>query len=77
MSENNVPGEKLKILCLHGYRQNAEAFKSKTGAFRKMVHKWAEFTFITAPHKVLHVYDLETDEIVAEQTVDTGAVDVI
>lgn len=27
--------DKLKILCLHGYRQNADTFKSKLGSFRK------------------------------------------
>ncbi|CAG9836404.1 unnamed protein product [Diabrotica balteata] len=48
---------KLKILAIHGYRQNAETFRSKTGSFRKMIHKWAEFTYITAPHKVILVDD--------------------
>ncbi|KRT81624.1 hypothetical protein AMK59_5538 [Oryctes borbonicus] len=62
---------KLKILCIHGYRQNAEVFKQKTGSFRKMVHKWAEFTYITAPHKVLFVNNLETDEIDVQQSPDT------
>lgn len=62
--------KKLKILCIHGYRQNAEVFKQKTGSFRKMVHKWAEFTFITAPHKVLYVSDLETDKVDVQQSPD-------
>ncbi|CAG9861031.1 unnamed protein product [Phyllotreta striolata] len=48
---------KLRILAIHGYRQNAETFKAKTGSFRKMVHKWAEFTYITAPHKVINIED--------------------
>lgn len=42
--------DKIKILCLHGYRQNAESFRSKTGSFRKFVNKYAEFVFISAPH---------------------------
>ncbi|KAJ8984403.1 hypothetical protein NQ317_003986 [Molorchus minor] len=49
--------QKLKILAIHGYRQNAVTFKAKTGSFRKMVHKWAQFTYITAPHKVILVDD--------------------
>ncbi|KAJ8936751.1 hypothetical protein NQ314_012171 [Rhamnusium bicolor] len=49
--------QKLKILAIHGYRQNAETFRAKTGSFRKMVHKWAQFTYITAPHKVILVDD--------------------
>merc|ERR1711973_721937 len=43
----------LKILCLHGYRQNDITFREKLGAFRKMVGKYCEFTFVTAPHPVL------------------------
>ncbi|GJQ82044.1 hypothetical protein Trydic_g6920 [Trypoxylus dichotomus] len=35
-----------------------------------MVHKWAEFTYITAPHKVLFVSNLETDEIDAQYSCD-------
>ena len=50
--------EKLKILAIHGYRQNAEVFRQKTGSFRKMVQKWAQFFYITAPHKVILVEDL-------------------
>lgn len=42
--------DKLKFLCLHGYRQNAESFKSKIGSFRKHVGKYADFVFINAPH---------------------------
>lgn len=43
--------DKVRVLCLHGYRQNAESFKSKLGSFRKHVNKYAEFIFIDAPHK--------------------------
>ncbi|XP_058118171.1 esterase AGAP003155 [Anopheles ziemanni] len=41
---------KLKILALHGYRQNADSFKGKLGSFRKFVSKYAEFVFASAPH---------------------------
>ncbi|XP_065371801.1 esterase CG5412 [Calliphora vicina] len=43
--------DKVRVLCLHGYRQNADSFKSKLGSFRKHVNKYAEFVFIDAPHK--------------------------
>eukprot|EP00088_Acartia_fossae_P064024 TRINITY_DN7858_c0_g1_i1.p1 TRINITY_DN7858_c0_g1~~TRINITY_DN7858_c0_g1_i1.p1 ORF type:complete len:399 (+),score=63.91 TRINITY_DN7858_c0_g1_i1:51-1199(+) len=43
---------KLKILCLHGYRQSGQAFRTKTGSFRKATGKYADFSFITAPHQV-------------------------
>lgn len=42
--------DKIKVLCLHGYRQNGDSFKSKLGSFRKNVQKYAEFVFVSAPH---------------------------
>lgn len=42
--------DKLNVLCLHGYRQNAESFKSKTGSFRKSCKSYAKFHFVDAPH---------------------------
>ena len=39
--------DKLKIVCLHGYRQNADTFRSKLGSFRKNVQKFAEFVFVS------------------------------
>lgn len=44
--------KQLKILCIHGYRQNAQIFWEKTGSFRKIVKKYADFVYITAPHRV-------------------------
>ncbi|CAJ0932092.1 unnamed protein product, partial [Mesorhabditis belari] len=41
---------KLKILCLHGYRQNDVFFREKTGGMRKMFKKFADFHFVNAPH---------------------------
>ncbi|XP_061180389.1 esterase OVCA2-like isoform X2 [Saccostrea echinata] len=29
----------LKILCIHGYRQNDQTFRERTGAFRKIIKK--------------------------------------
>jgi len=54
--------QKLKILCIHGYRQNGEVFRTKTGSFRKMVHKWAQFIYLTAPHKVIQVDNMDALE---------------
>ncbi|XP_017845239.1 esterase GA18864 [Drosophila busckii] len=42
--------EKVRVLCLHGYRQDADSFKNKLGSFRKFAGKYAEFVFISAPH---------------------------
>ncbi|XP_059054624.1 esterase AGAP003155 [Achroia grisella] len=45
---------KLKILAFHGYRQNGAVFRAKIGSFRKAVSKYAQLTFITAPHKIVN-----------------------
>ncbi|XP_022086799.1 esterase OVCA2-like [Acanthaster planci] len=45
--------DKLKILCIHGYRQNAQIFRERTGALRKIIKKYTELVFISAPNKVL------------------------
>ncbi|CAH8857229.1 unnamed protein product [Trichobilharzia szidati] len=42
----------LKVLCLHGYRQNADIFREKTGGFRKSLKKFCEFSFLCAPNMV-------------------------
>lgn len=56
--------KKLNILCLHGYRQNAEQFKQKVGSFRKFLKPQANFEFVDAPHraKPLNDGDEETEE---------------
>jgi len=42
--------QKLKILCIHGYRQNGKTFREKSGSFRKVLKKYAEFLFVDAPN---------------------------
>lgn len=60
----------LKILCIHGYRQNGQVFRERTGAFRKIIKKHADLVFITAPNRVP---PLERDGGAADSTVDTDA----
>ncbi|XP_077558023.1 esterase OVCA2-like [Haemaphysalis longicornis] len=43
---------KLRVLCLHGYRQDAAAFKSKLGGFRKATKALLDLVFIDAPHLI-------------------------
>ncbi|KAG1670654.1 Esterase OVCA2 [Nymphon striatum] len=52
------------ILCLHGYRQNAKAFKEKTGSFRKILKKYAEFVIVDAPFRINPDDDTETEDTV-------------
>ncbi len=51
-AKNMAQPEPLKILCLHGYRQNVAMFKEKLGAFRKIVRKKVSLHYIEAPHLV-------------------------
>lgn len=52
--EKDPNRRKLKILALHGYRQNGALFRGKIGSFRKAVAKYAQLTFISAPHKIFN-----------------------
>ena len=45
------PSAKLKILCLHGYAQNAEFFRQRTGSIRKNLKSTCDFHFVDAPHE--------------------------
>ncbi|PNW85977.1 hypothetical protein CHLRE_03g201439v5 [Chlamydomonas reinhardtii] len=42
---------KLKLLCLHGYMQNAEIFRSRLGSARKALKSRVEFVFVDAPYE--------------------------
>lgn len=42
----------LRILCIHGYRQNGISFREKTGALRKLLKKQVELVYLSAPHSV-------------------------
>ena len=56
---------KLRVLCLHGYRQNETVFRERSGALRKLIKKHIDFTFITAPHVIPEEANLARPE--AEQ----------
>ena len=43
---------KLRVLCLHGYRQNEAVFRERTGGLRKLLKRELEFVFIAAPHVI-------------------------
>ncbi|XP_068457179.1 esterase OVCA2 [Clinocottus analis] len=42
----------LRVLCIHGYRQNGSSFREKTGALRKLLKKHVELVYLSAPHSV-------------------------
>ncbi|KAI9096161.1 serine hydrolase FSH [Phlyctochytrium arcticum] len=44
--------ERLRILCLHGYTQNADVFRKRIAVVTKDLKKLADFVFISAPHSL-------------------------
>ena len=57
---------KLRVLCLHGYLQNAELFRSRIGSLRKGLKSRAEFFFVDAPYLVEAAADAGAEEEAAE-----------
>lgn len=47
---------KLRILCLHGFRQNASSFKGRTASLAKKLKNIAELVFVDAPHELPFIY---------------------
>lgn len=41
---------KLRVLCLHGYAQTADIFRTRTGSGRKSLKSRLEFVYVDAPH---------------------------
>ncbi|GLC50616.1 hypothetical protein PLESTB_000399800 [Pleodorina starrii] len=41
---------RLRILCLHGFRQTAKQFQGRTCALRKKLRDLADFVFVDGPH---------------------------
>jgi hypothetical protein len=50
----------LRVLCLHGYAQNGETLRARTGALRKGL-KQCEFTFVDAPLPATATFVEETE----------------
>ncbi|XP_024545367.1 rhodanese-like domain-containing protein 6 isoform X1 [Selaginella moellendorffii] len=59
---------KLRILCLHGFRQNASNLKGRLASLSKKLRRTAEFVFIDAPHELPLLYQLLEDETRQEPT---------
>ncbi|KAG8048973.1 hypothetical protein GUJ93_ZPchr0009g2034 [Zizania palustris] len=64
--------KKLKILCLHGFRQNASNFKGRTSALAKKLKHIAELVFIDAPHELSFVYQPNSDYCCGRSSLPSG-----
>ncbi|KAJ2301054.1 Ovarian cancer-associated protein 2 [Coemansia sp. RSA 2706] len=49
----------LRVLCLHGYTQNAQKFRDRTGPFRRSLKRALELVYVTAPHQATDFQPLE------------------
>lgn len=54
-SDNQCP-RKLRILCLHGFRQNASSFKGRSASLAKKLKNFVELVFVDAPHELPFIY---------------------
>lgn len=64
--------KKLKILCLHGFRQNASNFKGRTSALAKKLKHIADLVFIDAPHELSFVYKPNPDHCSGRSSLPSG-----
>ncbi|KAK4476739.1 hypothetical protein RD792_015899 [Penstemon davidsonii] len=58
---------KLRILCLHGFRQNASGFKGRTASLAKKLKNIAEFVFVDAPHELPFIYQHSSESVLTQQ----------
>ncbi|XP_057493087.1 rhodanese-like domain-containing protein 6 isoform X3 [Actinidia eriantha] len=50
------PLRKLRILCLHGFRQNSSSFRGRTASLAKKLKNVADLVFVNAPHELPFIY---------------------
>lgn len=67
---NTKAERSLRILCLHGYCQNAVVFRNKVGALRKALARDAntEMIFVDAPHVVNESGDVLSDKLLVSDS---------
>ncbi|CAM6039401.1 unnamed protein product [Sphagnum compactum] len=54
--KEHAQAQKLRVLCLHGFRQNASSFRGRLSALRKKLKHIADMVFIDAPHELPFLY---------------------
>lgn len=54
-------GRKVRLLCLHGFRQTGTNFRGRTAALQKRLKEHVEFVFIDGPHTLPYVTRIKTD----------------
>lgn len=54
---------KARVLCLHGFAQDAATFRAKTGAIRKALKSRCEFVYVDAPHDVAGAFEASSSAL--------------
>ncbi len=62
----------LRILMLHGYKQNESLFKDRTGSLRKLFKGRAELVYCEAPHEIPKTEESPTTSEESKQEVQKG-----
>jgi predicted esterase len=62
----------LRILMLHGYKQNESLFKDRTGSLRKLFKGRAELVYCEAPHEIPKTDESATSSEDSKQEVQKG-----
>lgn len=52
----SAPRRRLRVLCLHGFRQTGQGLKGRLAAFQRSVKDLVEMVFVDAPHQLPCVF---------------------
>lgn len=55
-------GRRLRILCLHGFRQTGRNFRGRTAALQKRLKEYVEFVFVDGPYRLPFVVQSKMSE---------------
>ncbi|KAJ1663412.1 Ovarian cancer-associated protein 2 [Coemansia sp. RSA 1813] len=61
-----------RVLCLHGYTQNAKKFRDRTGPFRRNMKRRMEMVYITAPIEATEFQNTD-EELVEDEGLSSAA----
>jgi|TARA_B110000008_G_scaffold272801_1_gene306092 dienelactone hydrolase len=64
---------KKRVLCLHGFAQDAATFRAKTGAIRKALKSKCEFVYLDGTHDVAGAFEASSSDLRAMGATDEAS----
>ena len=64
---------KKRVLCLHGFAQDAATFLAKTGAIRKALKSKCEFVYLDGTHDVAGAFEASSSDLRAMGATDEAS----